>query len=255
MCTLHNYLRIEIIEPANLTAGGLALPDRAMSQPRWGRVLEVGPGAPDITGRLLPVPFQPGDLVYFFAHAPVECDLTDLDSEQGTSYFVSEGDVLLRLPPDAPLDPETILQYLRPAGNWCLIELIDPPERRSSGGIILPDNAKRKPVFAKVIAPGEGLRTMAASLTSLLNRELLELLKSRLPAPCSSIVDDFRSELESRLPTVAPLSVQAGDIVILIPGRASELDLSDLGIHRKYHLIQEGDILKIYRRGSHHEVD
>lgn len=253
MSTLHNYLRVEIVEPSRQTAGGLVLPDKAVAQPRWGKVLEVGPGVPDITGRPLPVPFQPGDLVYFFAYAPVECDLTDMEPGGGVSYFVSEGDVLLRIPAGTPidqLDEQTILQHLQPAGNWCLIELIDPPERRSAGGIIIPDSARSKPVFARIIAPGEGLRTFGASLTSLVNRELLEFLKLRLPQDVHAIVDQFAQELEDRIPYVAPLSVSRGDIVILIPGRASELDLSDLGIHTTYHLIQEGDILKIYRRLS-----
>lgn len=253
MSTLHNYLRVELIEPTKRTAGGIELPDNAMERPRWGRVIEAGPGVPDITGRLLPVPFEPGDLVYFFAFAPVRCDLSGYEGEAGVTYFISEGDVLLRVPAGIELAPDTFLQHAQPAGNWCIIEMIDPPERRSAGGIIIPDTARERPQFARVVVPGMGLRTFGASLTSLVNRHYQQVLKSRLPAEVHPVLDGFFQELEQQLPYVAPLSVRRDDVVIIIQGRESKLDLSDIGIHKQYHLIQEGDILKIYRRAEHHD--
>ena len=44
---------------------------------------------------------------------------------------------------------------LRPLGNRVLLELVEE-ETTTSGGIVLPDSAKEKPQFAKVVAVGEG---------------------------------------------------------------------------------------------------
>lgn len=32
----------------------------------------------------------------------------------------------------------------------------EPPEQRSAGGIVIPDNANEKPTFGKVVAVGQG---------------------------------------------------------------------------------------------------
>lgn len=44
---------------------------------------------------------------------------------------------------------------LKPLGNRVLLELVEE-ETTTSGGIVLPDSAKEKPQFAKVIAVGAG---------------------------------------------------------------------------------------------------
>lgn len=44
---------------------------------------------------------------------------------------------------------------LKPLGNRVLLELVEE-ETTTLGGIVLPDSAKEKPQFAKVIAVGEG---------------------------------------------------------------------------------------------------
>lgn len=44
---------------------------------------------------------------------------------------------------------------LKPLGNRVLLELVEE-ETTTSGGIVLPDSAKEKPQFAKVVAVGEG---------------------------------------------------------------------------------------------------
>jgi co-chaperonin GroES (HSP10) len=248
--TLHNYLRIEVIEPARVTKGGIELPDRALDRPRWGRVVEVGSGVPDITGQILVPPFEVGDIIYFYRHAPVKCDLSSYENELGVTYFISEGDVLLRFPESSleeiKVNPDNaVASHLRPVGNWCIIQLIDPPERRSAGGIILPDVAKERPQFARVIAPGMGLRTIAASFTAMIEDEILDRFKSVLPAEYHAEIDRVAENYRRRFKSFTPLTVKAGDTVIIYPGRELELDLSDLGIYTKYHMIQEGDILRI----------
>lgn len=44
---------------------------------------------------------------------------------------------------------------LKPLGNRVLLELIEE-ETKTSGGIVLPDSAKEKPRYAKVVALGKG---------------------------------------------------------------------------------------------------
>lgn len=44
---------------------------------------------------------------------------------------------------------------LKPLGNRVLLELVEE-ETTTSGGIVLPDSAKEKPHYAKVVAVGEG---------------------------------------------------------------------------------------------------
>lgn len=245
--TLHNYLRIEIIDPKDTTKGGLVLPDSAIPKPRWARVIEVGEGVPDITGQILRPDFQPGDLIYMYRHAPLKCDLSGLPGHEneGVTYFVSEGDVLLRFPGDKTPGEETFLEFVQPVGNWCIIELIDPPERRSAGGIIIPDTVKERPTFAKVLSAGVGLRTIAASLTSLIDSEIISSIKSRLPKAFADTVDEVLRNYSRHLKTHTPLTVKPGDVVIIYPGRDLELDLTDIGIFRKLRLIQEGDIMRI----------
>ena len=46
---------------------------------------------------------------------------------------------------------------VRPLHDRVLIERIEA-ESKTSGGIIIPDNAKEKPAEGKVVAVGEGLR-------------------------------------------------------------------------------------------------
>jgi len=247
--TLHNYLRVELVDPARVTAGGIVLPDKAMDRPRWARVLEVGPGAVDVTGQRIPLDFQVGDLVFMFRHAPVKCELDESigDMDAGNTYFISEGDVLLRIPAGADLRPENVMEHLQPVGYWCIIELMEQEEKRTKGGIILAQTNKSQPTLAHVIRTGAGLRTIAASLVSLLDSLFLEALKQELPEEYHGAIDRVAGRFAGYLsPRVAP-TVRPGDTVVIIPGRDIELDLSDIGIYCKYRLIQEGDIVRIVR--------
>ena len=44
---------------------------------------------------------------------------------------------------------------LKPLGNRVILELVEE-EKTTLGGIVLPESAKEKPQFAKVVAVGEG---------------------------------------------------------------------------------------------------
>jgi len=250
--TLHNYLRVELVDPVKTTAGGIVLPDKAVDRPRWARVLEVGPGAPDVTGQRIPMDFQPDDLVFVLRHGPVKCEVDEPigDLTSGTTYFISDADVLLRIPAGTPIEWEAVLQHVQPLGYWCIIELFEQEERRSQGGIILAQTTKSPPTLARVIRAGTGLRTIASTLVTLLNHQFVEALKHRIPDAYHAALDETVQRFQQELNPKVPPLVKDGDVVVIIPGRDVELDLSDIGIYQKYRLIQEGDILRIVRTGT-----
>jgi chaperonin GroES len=62
---LHDRVVIERIEPDAKTAGGIIIPDTAMEKPQQGRVVGVGPGGRDESGKLIPIDLRVGDRVLF----------------------------------------------------------------------------------------------------------------------------------------------------------------------------------------------
>lgn len=55
---------------------------------------------------------------------------------------------------------------IRPLHDRILIERVEE-EEKTTGGIIIPDTAKEKPMQGKVIAVGQGKVTMAIALKSM----------------------------------------------------------------------------------------
>ena len=47
---------------------------------------------------------------------------------------------------------------IKPLHDRVLIERLEPSEQKSSGGIIIPDTAREKPIEGKVVAVGDGGR-------------------------------------------------------------------------------------------------
>ena len=56
---------VERIDPEARTAGGIIIPDTAMEKPQQGKVVGVGPGGRDESGKLIPVDVRVGDRVLF----------------------------------------------------------------------------------------------------------------------------------------------------------------------------------------------
>lgn len=157
ICT-NNYLLITLIEPKNETSSGIYLPDTALDKPRWGWVLSVGEGLSDVTGQVHKPPFSPGDLIYFMQHAPEKADYSDRGL--GVLYFVSEGDVWVKLKVAQDEDGNKITKII-PMGNFINIEpLEDTVKKQTEGGIFLPDQVVERPSKARVLAVGVGQRTM-----------------------------------------------------------------------------------------------
>ncbi len=60
---------------------------------------------------------------------------------------------------------------IKPLHDRVLLERIEQDEQKSSGGIIIPDTAKEKPIEGKVVAVGDGARSDDGKVTPLVVKE------------------------------------------------------------------------------------
>jgi chaperonin GroES len=69
---LRDRVLIRRVEAKEKTPGGIIIPDTAKEKPIKGEVLAVGAGAPDETGRIIPLAVKAGDRVLFGKWAGTE---------------------------------------------------------------------------------------------------------------------------------------------------------------------------------------
>jgi chaperonin GroES len=62
---LHDRVVVERVTADQKTAGGIIIPDSAQEKPQQGKIVAVGPGGRDESGKLIPIDVKPGDLVLF----------------------------------------------------------------------------------------------------------------------------------------------------------------------------------------------
>ena len=75
---------------AQMTKGGIFLPETAQEKPKQGEVIAVGPGELDNKGNLSPLSIKIGDRVLFSSYSGVE-----FKSNEDTDYLIlSEDDIL-----------------------------------------------------------------------------------------------------------------------------------------------------------------
>jgi len=76
---------------ANVSKGGIILPDTAQEKPRQGEILAVGPGKMGDDGAVTPLDVKVGDRVLFSSFAGTEVQ----SEEPETEYLImSEDDIL-----------------------------------------------------------------------------------------------------------------------------------------------------------------
>ena len=71
-----------LVEPAaaeEKTAGGIIIPDTAQEKPMEGEVLEVGSGARDEVGKLVPLDVKKGDKILFGKWSGTEVKMNGAD--------------------------------------------------------------------------------------------------------------------------------------------------------------------------------
>jgi chaperonin GroES len=86
---LHDRVVVERISAEEKTAGGIIIPDTVKEKPQQGKVIAVGPGARDESGKLIPVDVKPGDRVLFGKWSGTEVKI------DGAEYLImKESDIM-----------------------------------------------------------------------------------------------------------------------------------------------------------------
>jgi len=62
---LHDRVLVRRVKSDEKTAGGIIIPDTAQEKPMEGEVIEVGSGARDESGKLVPLDVKKGDKILF----------------------------------------------------------------------------------------------------------------------------------------------------------------------------------------------
>ena len=62
---LHDRVLVRRVESDQKTPGGIIIPDTAQEKPMEGEVIEVGSGARDESGKLVPLDVKKGDKILF----------------------------------------------------------------------------------------------------------------------------------------------------------------------------------------------
>jgi chaperonin GroES len=77
---LHDRVLVQRLEDEEKTAGGIIIPDTAKEKPSQGKVLAVGPGTRDETGKLQELDVSKGNVVLFgkWSGTEVKIDGDDL---------------------------------------------------------------------------------------------------------------------------------------------------------------------------------
>ena len=86
---LHDRVIVKRVQSDEKTAGGIIIPDTAQEKPMEGEVLEVGSGARDESGRLLPLDVKKGDKILFGKWSGTEVKMN------GEEYLImKESDIM-----------------------------------------------------------------------------------------------------------------------------------------------------------------
>ena len=86
---LHDRVVIERIDAEAKSAGGIIIPDTAKEKPQQGKVIAVGPGGRDESGKLIPIDVEVGDRILFGKWSGTEVKI------DGVEYLImNESDVM-----------------------------------------------------------------------------------------------------------------------------------------------------------------
>ena len=62
---LHDRVVVKRVEEDTKTKGGIIIPDTAQEKPMQGKIIAVGPGARDESGKIVPLDVKKGDTILF----------------------------------------------------------------------------------------------------------------------------------------------------------------------------------------------
>jgi chaperonin GroES len=86
---LHDRVAVKRLEGEEKTKGGIIIPDTVKEKPQEGKIIAVGPGGRDETGKLTPLDVKAGDRILFgkWSGTEVKIDGDDL-------LIMKESDIL-----------------------------------------------------------------------------------------------------------------------------------------------------------------
>ena len=86
---LHDRVVVQWMESEEKTAGGIIIPDTAKEKPMEGKIIAVGAGARDETGKIQPLDVKAGDSVLFGKWSGTEVKI------DGQDYLImKESDIM-----------------------------------------------------------------------------------------------------------------------------------------------------------------
>jgi chaperonin GroES len=89
---LSDHVLIEPIKGEEKTKAGILLPDTAEKErPEQGKIIAVGPGEADKTGKIIPLGVKPGDKVLFTKYGPSEIKV------EGKEYLIAKEEDILAI--------------------------------------------------------------------------------------------------------------------------------------------------------------
>ena len=86
---LHDRVLVKRVHSDEKTAGGIIIPDTAQEKPMEGEVVEIGSGARDENGKLVPLDVKKGDKILFSKWSGTEVKMS------GEEYLImKESDIM-----------------------------------------------------------------------------------------------------------------------------------------------------------------
>jgi chaperonin GroES len=92
---LHDRVVVKRLEGEEKTKGGIIIPDTAKEKPQEGKVVSVGPGARDESGKLVPLDVKAGDRVLFGKWSGTEVKIDGEDLLIMKEKIVAKGSVIV----------------------------------------------------------------------------------------------------------------------------------------------------------------
>lgn len=133
-------VKIQTVEEKS--SGGILLPTTAQTKPQGGQVVAVGDGK-SLGDKKLEPAVKTGAQIVYSKYAG-----TEVEFNGEPHLLLKEDDVVGLLSTDDVKD-------LEPANDRVLIRVTEM-ESKTSGGVLLTDSAKEKPVIGSVVATGPG---------------------------------------------------------------------------------------------------
>jgi chaperonin GroES len=86
---LHDRVLVQRVESEDKTASGIIIPDTAQEKPMQGKIVAVGSGSKDESGKVTPLDVKEGDSVLFGKWSGTEVKI------DGTEYLImKESDIM-----------------------------------------------------------------------------------------------------------------------------------------------------------------